>query len=190
MKRNYYLVWKSFIMRLDKKPRHWDQRLILFVDHLIETKKKSTTVKSYVSEIRGILADEGFRLCENSFLLTSLTLACKLINDRVKIRLPIQRLFLELILDKVDVIYPIQPYLCRVFKAIFVAGYYGLLHISEVAAGPHQILACNVHIRINKDKILFILLTSKTHNKGNLPQTVKITGLSISDHQKLCRSQM
>ena len=54
-------------MRLDKKPRHWDQCLILFVAHLIENKKKSTTVKSYVSVIRGILADEGFQLCENSF---------------------------------------------------------------------------------------------------------------------------
>ena len=123
-------------------------------------------------------------------VLTSLTWACKLINDHVRIRLPIQLSFLELILDKVDLIYAIQPYLCRVFKAIFVAGYYGLLRISEVAAGPHQILAHNVHIGINKDKILFVLLMLITHNKGNLPQIVKITGLRPFRSKKYCLFQI
>ena len=76
------------------------------------------------------------------------------------------------------------------YKAIFVAGYYGLLHISEIAAGPHQILAHNVHIGINKDKVLFVLLTSKTHNKGNLPQTVKITSLQQYRSIKYCPFQI
>ena len=143
-----------------------------------------------MSAIRGILADEGIKLCEDSYLLTSLTSACKLINDKVRIRLPIQRSFLELILDQVDQVYPVQPYLCKVYKAIFVAGYYGLLRISEIAAGPHQILARNVHIGINKDKVLFVLLTSKMHNKGNLPQTVKITSLQQYQSIKYCPFQI
>ena len=41
-KRNYYAIWKlfnKFILRLDQKPRNWEQRLLLFVGHLIDSKK-------------------------------------------------------------------------------------------------------------------------------------------------------
>ena len=60
------------------------------------------------------------------------------------------------------------------YKAIFAAAYFGLLQISEVA-GLHAILARNVHIGTNKKKFLFILEISKTHNRGDKPQMVKIT---------------
>ena len=61
---------------------------------------------------------------------------------------------------------------------MLIAGYYGLLRVGELAQGPHVILAENVHIGVNKDKMLFILRTSKTHNYGNHPQMVKIKSSS------------
>ena len=66
-----------------------------------------------------------------------------------------------------------QPYLEKLFKALFMASYYGLLHAGEVTKGPYVVLAKNVFIGENKDKILFILRTSKTHDLGDKPQEIK-----------------
>ena len=54
--------------------------------------------------------------------------------------------------------------------------YYGLFRIGEISLSPHVIKAINVHKGTNKDKILFILYSSKTHGKNNRPQQVKIIG--------------
>ena len=59
---------------------------------------------------------------------------------------------------------------------MFIAAYYGMLRISEIASGPHCIKATDVHIGENKLKILFVLRSSKTHGKDSKPQLVKITG--------------
>ena len=56
---------------------------------------------------------------------------------------------------------------------MFAAAYYGLLRIGEISESPHAVLARNVHIGTNKNKILFVLLTSKTHDLGSKPQLVK-----------------
>ena len=44
---------------------------------------------------------------------------------------------------------------------------------------PHAIKARDVHMGINKNKILFILHSSKTHGVGNKPQLVKISQRQI-----------
>ena len=67
-----------------------------------------------------------------------------------------------------------QPYLAALYAAIFTSMYYGMLRVGELAAGNHPILAVNVHIAQNKQKLLFILETSKTHDKLSAPQMVKI----------------
>ena len=49
MKKNYYAIWKifnKFIIRLDEKPTSWEHRLTLFIGHLIQSNKQSSTVKS------------------------------------------------------------------------------------------------------------------------------------------------
>ena len=55
-------------------------------------------------------------------------------------------------------------------------GYYGLLHVGEIAKGDHKIKAKNIHIGLNKNKILILLYSSKTHGKESKPQEIKITG--------------
>lgn len=77
-----------------------------------------------------------------------------------------------------------QPYLAILYKAAFIMGYYGLLRIGELSQGPHVLLAKNVHIGQNKNKILLILESSKTHNKSDKPQLIKITGTLVNSEKK------
>ena len=177
-RKSYRNVWKNFnefFIRLDSKPNSWEERIILFIGFLIEKNKQSSTIKSYVSAIRAVLQDDGVVLDENKFLITSLTRACRLKNDRVQTRLPIQKGLLHIILGKIDEKLDAQPYLKLLYKTIFSTAYHGLFRIGEVTKGSHPILAKDVHIASNKKKILFILRTSKTHGLGDPPQMVKIS---------------
>ena len=59
-RKTYHCVWQTFnefFIRLDKKPKSWEQRILLFAAYLIDNGKKSTMVKSYVSAIKAILAN-------------------------------------------------------------------------------------------------------------------------------------
>ena len=95
-------------------------------------------------------------------------------------RLPIHKDLLELILRKISDMFKEkgQIYLSVCYRAIFTAAYYGMLRISEIT-GVHAIKAIDVHIACNKNKLLFLLRSSKTHNRHNKPQTIKI---SDSEH--------
>ena len=68
-----------------------------------------------------------------------------------------------------------QPYLESLYRAMFALAYYGLMHISEVTNGPHAIKAKDVLVAQNKNKIRIILYSSKTHNKEDIPQEIKIS---------------
>ena len=127
-------------------------------------------------------------------LLSSLTKACRIINDRVTVRLPIYKGLLEVILFELECIFKDQSYLELLVKTIFIIGYYGLLRIGEMAnekhikgkAQPsHAIQALNVYIGENKRKILLVLYTSKTHGKESLPQKIKITESSEGKRQDI-----
>ena len=68
------------------------ERLALFVTHLVHENKQSSTVKSYMSAIKAVLSNNGCTdINEDEFLIGSLTRACRLKNDRVIHRLPIQK---------------------------------------------------------------------------------------------------
>ena len=54
--------------------------------------------------------------------------------------------------------------------------YYGLMRVGEVSQGDHPVKARDIHAATNKDKILVILRSSKTHGKSTYPQKIKITG--------------
>ena len=128
--------------------------------------------------MRCILAENEVTLNEDQFLLSSLTRACKLKNDVITTRLPLRRDLVRLIVNQVQHHFNKpsrnQPYLGKLCKALFVALYFGLLRIGEVTASPHMILARNVHMGVNKNKLCFILDSSKMHTKGNKSQIVKI----------------
>ena len=149
---------------------------------LVHNKLRSTSVRSYISAIKSVLLEIGVKLQEDSFLLTSLTKACKYKNESVINRFPICKGMLKLMLDKINKMYggenP-QRYLRNLYLAVLSTAYYGLLWIEEVALSPHVILAHNAHVGTNKNKILFILESSKTHCKSDKLQKVKIASSPI-----------
>ena len=145
---------------------------------LIEVNKPAT-IKSYIAAMKTVLREDNIEINEDRFLLNSLVRACRLKDTTVTIRLPIQKHLLHSILDQLDRVFlevpSLQIYLNCLYKAMFAAAYYGLLRIGEVAKGEHPVLAKDVHIAANKNKILFVLWTSKTHGLSDIPQSVKIS---------------
>ena len=177
-KNNYYAVWKlfnQFLIHLDKLPKAWEDRLSLFIGYLIHNNKQSSTVRSYISAIKTTLKANSINISEDSYLLASLTRACKLKNDRVKTRLPIQKGMLSVLLRKVQSHFGSQPYLALLYTSLFSTIYFGLFRISEMVSTEHAVKACDVHVGSNKRKFLFVLHTSKTHNQGSTPQMIKIS---------------
>ena len=104
-RRIYHSVWKSFnrfYLRLDIKPKSWEDRLTLFIGYLVDQNKQSLTIKSYISAIKAVLKEDGFKISEDQFLIASLTKACKIKNDSLRVRFPIQRDVLRMILAQLD----------------------------------------------------------------------------------------
>ena len=173
------MVWhlfNKFLIRLDTKPKDWEDRTAMFCAFMIETRNtQSSTIKSYVSVIKCMLKSDGYKWKDDQVILTSLTRACKLRNDQITCKLPIQRYLLEMLLFEVCRLYSNQPYLLKLYQAIFILAYYGLMQVGELTEGDHPVKACHIHIGQNKDKLLLILYSSKTHSCANLPQKIKIT---------------
>ena len=77
----------NFFIQLDRKPDNWEDRLTLFVGYLIENKRKC----SYISAIKAVLKQDGIELCEDKYLLSSLTRVCRKKNDHIITHLPINK---------------------------------------------------------------------------------------------------
>ena len=157
------------------KPKEWEDRLTLFVGYLIQQEKQSSTIKSYISAIKAILREDGIKITEDQYLISSLTKACKIKNDSLTVRFPIQKDVLRLILTNINNTFGNQVYLGKLYRAMYAMAYYGLFRVGEITKGEHPILARNVHLALNKRKLLIYLESSKMDNKGNNPQIVKIS---------------
>ena len=121
--------------------------------------------------------DDKFELSVDQMQLRAITRACRLINDQLKVRLPIDIKLLETILFETERLFQDQPYLSIMYQAIFSIAYYGLLRIGEIAKGAHSIKAADVLIGVNKNKIQLTLYTSKTHDEAVGPQKIKIAAV-------------
>ena len=178
----YLAIWRqfnNFVIKLDRKPNLWEDRALLFCAYLIEEGAQSQTVRSYMSAIKGILIDDGYLWNDNQMLISSLTRACKLENDVVKSRLPIQSGLLELLLFEIKREFGgKQPYLEATYLAMFALSYYGLLRIGELTSSEHALKAKDIQVGTNKDKILIVLRSSKTHGKESPPQLIKISAVN------------
>ena len=186
-KANYYSIWKTFnqfLIRLDYRPPTWEERTTLYCAYLVENKRQSSTVKSYVSAIKSVLVTDGYNWDDRKVLLGAITRACCLKNDIVKTRLPICGKLLELILFELSRIFRGQPYLYHMYRALFAISYYGLMRIGELTRSQHVIWASSVHLALNKRKLLLVLYSSKTHGKESRPQKIKLSAAS-SDYSYL-----
>ena len=121
-RKTYYRIWKlfnQFFLKLDNKPRCWEERLVQFTGFLVENKLQSASVKTYISAIKGVLREIGIKISEDNFLLTSMTRACRIKNDEVVNRFPITKGRLSLMLVEVEKFYDQQPYLSCLFQTIY-----------------------------------------------------------------------
>ena len=86
----------------------------------------------------------------------------------------------EMILFEVERYYLVekqQPFLEQLYKTIFCLGYYGMLRVGELFLSPHVIKACDIHMGNNKDKIMIVLYSSKTHGRESKLQKIRISAL-------------
>ena len=180
---NYLAIWRAFnkfLLKLDRKPTKWEQRVMLYGAYLVERGVQSSTIQSYFSAIKKILIDSGYKFCQEQVMLSILSKSCKLINDRIRTRMPIHRKLLDTLLFELGRKYATQPYLQAMYKCLFSLAYYGLFRIGELTLSDHVVKVKNVYFGVNKNKILIILYTSKTHGLESRPQKVKIAEV---DHE-------
>ena len=188
----YYKVWKTFntfLVHLDCRPESWEQRALLYCAFLVQKGTQSSTIKSYVSAIKCILKDDGYAWNDNIMLLNALMRGCRMVNDHVTTRLPIHLKLLELMLFEIDRIYDTQPNLTLLYQTIFIIGYYGLFRVGELVTcteNDHIMKAKDVHVSGNKEKILIVLYSSKTHGRESSPQEIKITGNGRKGNRFFC----
>ena len=144
---------------------------------------QSATVKTYISSIKAVLQNDGYHWDCEQFKLLSLTQACKFTNDRVRTRLPIGKPLLELLLFELERLYQ-QNYLILLYRCLFMIAYYGLMRIGELTQGGHPVKAKNMHAADDKEKIMLVLFSSKTHGVHSRPQTIRIWADS-AEHVRL-----
>ena len=115
---------------------------------------------------------------EDWVLLSSLTQACKLNNDTVRTHLLIRKNLLTVLIGSLNKFYTTpQPYLTVMYKVLLGTAYYGLFRVGELTSSPHVVKAVDVRIGLNKNKLMFVLHTSKTHTGGDKPQIIKINSV-------------
>ena len=137
-------MWRkfnNFLICLDKKPPSWEERASLFGASLVDQGIQSSTLRSYMSAIKGILIDDGFQWDNTKLLLSTLIRGCKVVNDCVRTRLPIQKGLLEMILFEIQRIYRDQFYLEILYKTVLSLCYYGLFRIGELTSSQHTLKA-------------------------------------------------
>ena len=175
---NYLSIWRHlnrFLISLDSRQNmSWEDRTALFGAYLVDGGVQSSTLKSDFSTIKHILRQDGYIWNDQKLLLSALVRSCRPENDCVKVRLPIQKRLLEMLLFELGRKFDTQPYLEIMYKALFCLSYYGMLRVGEATLGDHTLKACNIHVGGNKDKLLMVLYTSKTHGKESGPQKIKI----------------
>ena len=121
-RRNYYNIWKlfnNFVIKLDFQPSESEDRIFLFLAHLINQGQKSCTVKSFYSGIKAVLQDINVEIQDNTILLSAITKACKTSYDVITPRYPIKIDLLEILLLEISSMYDTQPFLKSLYLALF-----------------------------------------------------------------------
>ena len=122
-----YRRFKQFILKLDVRPRAWEDKATLFIGYLTENGMQSSSVKPYLSAIKKTLVVNGYKWNDARVQVATLTRACRLINDIVMTRFCVYCDLLEIMLFQIEMKFNQQPYQEIMYKAMFILGYYGLL---------------------------------------------------------------
>ena len=120
--RNYHKAWRLFnecFIKLDQKPTQWEHRLVLYVTYFMNKWRKPSTIKSYISGIKAVLEMENIYISSNNYQLAALMKACKIRDNVLTVRLPIQKSLLELVMSRLDNYFSVlsQPTLKTLYLA-------------------------------------------------------------------------
>lgn len=179
-RKSYKKTWNRFnrfISQFDVIPPKWEDRIVVWAAHLADNRRKSATIKSYISAIRYCLGLDGITVRHDNCELAAIIQAARHENDQLYIRLPIQRHLMKLILRFIDSHYikgTGQTYLGYWLKAIMSMAYHGMMRVSELADGPHAVKAQDIIHGKNKQKVTVYLRSSKTHTTADQPQIITI----------------
>ena len=181
-KKNYHGIWTAFnkfLIKLDQMPQSWEEKTSLYCTYLISKSNiQSSTIRSYVSAIKSKVSADGYIWEDEKVWLAALTKSCKIKNDQVLTRLPIQKELLQFIIFEIERKYNSDVfdhlYKRTMYKSAILVAYYGLLRIGEYTVSEHAFKAKDIHEGRNKDKYLIILYSSKTHGKDSKPQKIRI----------------
>lgn len=180
--RAYMVSWHAlndFWTQLDIKPETWEDRMALFTAYMIMKRFQPATIKSYISGIKYILNLIDIKVEPSNFKFAALVKAARYKNKKIKMRLPIKLRLLNRILDETFKLPRLrdQPYLCALYRAMFVAAYYGLMRVGEITNSKHVLKSRDAHIARNKNKVQFRLWSAKNLKRGEWPADIKIEGL-------------
>ena len=89
-------------------------------------------------------------------------------------RLPISKYLLQHILFEVERLFN-TVFTILLYQTAFLLAYYGLLRVGEITSSQHVIKAIDIHASDNKNKIMMILHSSKTHGPWTRPQKIIIS---------------
>lgn len=133
----YMVAWRgfnTFYIDLMDKDITWEHRLELYVAFLLVKKAQEQTIRSYISGIKYVAKLIGIRIDDAKCRFHSLVKAARIKNGKVTIRLPIKLRLLNRMINEVSEMkkFNNQPYLVKLYKAIFASAYYGLLRIGEI----------------------------------------------------------
>ena len=178
---NYLNVWKNFnkfIILLDYIPETWEERTSLYCTFLTKHSEiQSSTIRSYVSAIKAKVSAIGYNWKDQEVKLASLVKGCKIKNDKVITRLPIKKNLLNLLNFELERDYldgKTSNFTKLLYRTAFLLMYYGLMRIGEITQSEHVAKAKDVFLAENKSKLTIILYSSKTHDRSNRPQEIKI----------------
>ena len=102
---NIFRQFNTFVMSLDFMPDSWEHRATLFTAHLVEKGRQSSSIKSYMSVIKKMLIMDGYKWKDEEVLTSTLTDACKLIDNRINLWFAIHYSLLEVLLFEVGRMY-------------------------------------------------------------------------------------
>lgn len=122
----------------------------------------------------------GIKIDDSKCRFHSLVKAARIKNGKIKMRLPIKLKLLNRMIEELPRIRKLrnQPYLIRMYQAIFAAAYYGLLRISEITGSKHSLKARDLHLGQDRPKVQLRIWTAKNKKRGSWPDDLKIDGLS------------
>lgn len=177
------VAWRgfnAFYIDLMDKDITWEHRLELYVAFLLVKKAQEPTIRSYISGIKYIANLIGINIDSTKCRFHSLVKAARIKNGKVKIRLPIKLRLLNRMIEEVPALKKLQnqPYLVKLYKAIFASAYYGLLRIGEITGSKHSIKSRDVHVALDRPKVQFRIWSAKNKKRGSWPDDIKIEGLT------------